>query len=164
MAWSGLIANDSISLNLRVVPRIPVYVGACGLAEPSLDRKRAGTRIKGHTLQKSRIDAAVTHSHERCRPIELCKPVEQDMLTAVHQIGFGQYQAIGQRHLLYGNRFAGQCARAIHRVHCRHHTVQNEAAGSMDHERLENRGRIRKPAGLDDDAGKRRDSALIAPA
>ena len=159
-----LIANDSISLNLRVMPRIPVYVGACGLAEPSLDRKRAGTRIKGHTLQKSRIDAAVMRSHERCRRIELCKPVEQDMLTAVRQIGFGQYKAIGQRHLLYGNRFAGQCACAIHRVHCRHHTVQNEAAGSMDHERLENRGRIRKPAGLDDDAGKRRDSALIAPA
>ena len=34
----------------------------------------------------------------------------------------------------------------------------------MGHERLENRRRIGKPAGLDDDTGKRRDGALIAPA
>ena len=84
-----LIANDSISLNFRVMPRIPVYVGGCSLAEPSLDRKRAGTRIKGHTLQKSGIDAAVICSHERCRRVEVCNAVEQKMLRTARQIGFG---------------------------------------------------------------------------
>ena len=83
---------------------------------------------------------------------------------SVNKIGLGQHQAVGEGHLLDRNIFADERGGAGDGIDRGDDAAERQAAGQsrVGHEGLQNGCRVRKPAGLDDDAREGGDAALIA--
>ena len=102
----------------------------------------------------------------RRRRIEPCQAIEQFRLCAVGEVGFRQHQAVGQGDLFDRNLLAIERAGAVHGVDRRDHAAERQATGnaSVGHQGLQDRRRIREPAGFDDDAIELGKRAAVAAA
>ena len=82
------------------------------------------------------------------------------------EIGLGQHQPVGDRHLFDRFRLPLQRVGAVHRIDRGDHAGKREALGEriVAHHRMQDRCRVGKPARLDHHAVERRYRGFVAPA
>ena len=158
----GFAAQESVGLDPIMAMMVIVRAGL--RPEPRLDIERCAKGIVDAAIEKfAQVDLAMPRDHHRSRRVELFEPAQQRGLRA-RKVGLGQQQAIRDRGLFRRNLLAVQRGRAVHRIDGGHDAAEDDALGDrgIGHQRLQNRRRIGKPAGLDHEARERSDRAFVA--
>ena len=123
-----------------------------GIVEPALDELRHGT---------------LAHRPDLGAGIDAAKPFQKRFGPGriVDQVGLGEHDTVGDRHLLHRLDMGVERGRAIDRIDDGDDAIEPEGMHKcgMPHDRLQHRHRVGKAGGLDDDPRQALNAAGLQP-